>query len=236
MSRRPAFSLLETLLALALFFFAALAAMEFLGAARTAFFKLKESEEASLAAASALQKIRLDLAVAGRGLAAAGGAVEPLSMEGEALGIVSVEGEYALAEDAAPGATEIRLVSPAPWRPRRKICLVDGNRTEVRTLAAADGVSAVLSEPAEGAYAAGSARVLLLETIDFFLDPDARTLRRRVNATSAQPLLEDVRSAAFGYDPASNLVTLDLEMNAPGVKTHGLFYFPKNARFASRRP
>ncbi len=234
--RRPAFSLLETLLALSLFMFAALAAMEFLGAARTAFFKLKDTEEASLAAASALQKIRLDLAVAGRGLAAAGGAVDPLAMERGVLEIVSVEAEYALAEDAAPGTTEIRLASPADWRPKREICLVEGNRAEVRTLAAADGASAVLSEPAAGAYAAGPARVLLLERIAFFLDADGRTLRRRVNATSAQPLLEDVRSAAFGYDPASNLVTLDLEMDTPGVKTHGLFYFPKNARFAARRP
>lgn len=233
---RPAFSLLESLLALSLFFFAALAALEFLGAARTAFFKLKDAEEASLAAASALQKIRLDLAGAGRGLAAAADAVPPLTLDSGVLEIASVEAEYGLAADVAPGDTDIRLSTSAAWRPNREICLVERTRAELRTLAAADGAAAVLSDPAEGGYAAGPARVLLIERIAFFLDPDGRTLRRRVNATSAQPLLEDVRSAVFDYDPASNLVALDLAMDAPGVKTHGLFYFPKNVRLAARRP
>ncbi len=236
MLRRPAFSLLECLLALSLFFFTALAAMEFFGAARTAFFKLKDSEEASLAAASALQKVRLDLAGAGRGLGAAAGAVDPLTLDAGVLEIVSVEQAYELAADVAPGDTEIRLASSADWRPRREICLVEGNRAEVRALATVDGASAVLSEPAGGGYAAGRARVLLLERIAFFMDADGRTLRRRVNGSSAQPLLEDIRAAELDYDPVSNIVAFDVTLDAPGAKTHGLSYFPKNVRFAARRP
>jgi len=234
--RRPAFSLLECLLAMSLFFFTAVAAMEFFGAARTAFFKLRDSEEASLAAASALQKVRLDLAGAGRGLGIAGGAVDPLTLDAGVLEIVSVEEAYELAADVAPGDTEIRLASSAAWRPKREICLVEGTRAELRVLAATDGAAAVLSGPATGGYAAGRARVLLLERIAYFLDAGNRTVRRRVNGSSAQPLLEDVRSAEFGYDPSSNIVAFDVTLDAPGAKNHGLFYFPKNIRFAARRP
>ena len=119
---------------------------------------------------------------------------------------------------------------------RREICLVEGTRAELRVLAAADGAAAVLSVPAEGGYAAGPAQVLLLERIAFFLDADGRTLRRRVNGSSAQPLLEDVRSAVLDYDPVSNIVAFDVTLDAPGAKNHGLFYFPKNIRFTARRP
>ncbi|MEW5901113.1 MAG: prepilin-type N-terminal cleavage/methylation domain-containing protein [Acidobacteriota bacterium] len=62
------FSLLETLIALALSLLVLLAAFEFLGITRSLFFKLKKAQEQNQAIQTALIKLRIDLLRAGFGL------------------------------------------------------------------------------------------------------------------------------------------------------------------------
>jgi hypothetical protein len=53
-------------------------------------------------------------------------------------------------------------------------------------------------------------------------------LRRRVNGTSGQPLLEEVSSFEPAYDQPGNLVSIRLGTGAKKEKSHELLFYPKN--------
>jgi len=68
---RPGFTLVEALIGLALSLFVISSGAAFFGLAQRSFSRLKEREEAGQAAAAALDRMRIDLLHAGRGLAEA---------------------------------------------------------------------------------------------------------------------------------------------------------------------
>jgi hypothetical protein len=230
---RKGFSLLECLLGLSLFFLAAAAAMEAFGTARTAFARLKSSQESQLSAYAALEKIRFDLARAGLGLAGAAerGAVEPVVASGSAMTLASAEAEFALAGDVAAGDDFVVLEEEnEELKPRREVCLIGPEGAEVRTVAAAAAGGIILDAALERPYDAATGHLVLLETVRIFLDDDGRTLRRKVNASPAQPLLDDVSSFVPSYDQDANLAAVRLTLAIPEEKTHVLSLCPKNAR------
>jgi hypothetical protein len=238
MTRRGS-SLIEGLIGLSLFFLAAAAAMEAFGAARTAFARLKDSQESRLAAAAALEKIRFDLGRAGLGLAAAveAGAVEPVAVSGPNLVLASADGEFPLAGDVPAGADFVMLEEEVEEvKPRREVCLVGPEGAEVRTVVSAAAGGIVLDAPLERSYDAASGRLVLVETVRIFLDDDGRTLRRKVNASPAQPLLDDVSSFTPSYDPDANLAAVRLTLAIPEEKIHALSLCPKNARLGRPSP
>ena len=235
---RRGFSLVECLIGLSLFFLAAAAAMEAFGTARTVFARLRSSQESRLAATAALEKIRFDLGRAGLGLAATAeaGAVEPVAVSGPVLALASAEGEFPLAGDVSAGGDFVMLEEEIEEvKPRRQVCLVGPEGAEVRTVTSAAAGGVVLDAPLERSYSAASGRLVLLETVRIFLD-DGRTLRRKVNASPAQPLLDDVSSFAPTYDPDANLAAVRLTIAIPEERTHALSLCPKNARLGRPWP
>jgi prepilin-type N-terminal cleavage/methylation domain-containing protein len=238
MSRRG-FSLFECLVALALSSFVILASLEFLGLAQKAFFRLKEREEAGQGALAALDKIRIDLLHAGRGLAGemALGLVEAALTPDEGLRTTSLERTLALAAEARAGDTRLLLASTADIAAGQDICLCDGAAGEVRTVVAVErGAGAVvLREALERAYSPGTASVALLERVAYFLDAPARILRRRVNAASAQPVLENTAAATYLFDPEAGLVRVRLELDLQGAPAYETTVFLKNPALAGRR-
>ena len=236
---RKGSSLVECLIGLSLFFLAAAAAMEAFGTARTVFARLKNSQESRLAATAALEKIRFDLARAGLGLASAAeaGAVEPVAVSGPVLTLASAESEFPLAGDVAAGSDFVMLEEEIEEvKPRRQVCLVGLEGAEVRTVASAAAGGIVLDAPLERPYNAASGHIVLLETVRIYLDDDGRTLRRKVNASPAQPLLDDVASFAPTYDPDANLAAVRLKLAIPEERTYALSLCTKNARLGRPRP
>ena len=57
-------------------------------------------------------------------------------------------------------------------------------------------------------------------------------MRRKVNASPAQPLLEDVASFEFEYSKDDNLVRLNLALKAEEEKKYETIVFPKNVAMA----
>ncbi len=230
---RKGFSLVECLVGLSLFFLAAAAAMEAFGTARTVFARLKRSQESALAAYAALEKVGFDLAGAGLGLADAAerGAVEPVAVSESSLTLASAEAEFDLLSDVAAGENFIALEEGIDEvKPRREVCLVGPEGAEVRTVAAAAAGGIVLASPLERPYDASTGRLVLIERVRIFLDDDGRTLRRKVNASPAQPLLDDVSSFSPSYDRDANLATVRLTLAPPEEKIYALSLCPKNAR------
>jgi len=89
--KRPAgFTLVEALIGLALALFVLSAGVEFFGLAQRAFFRLRAREEAGQAALAALDRMRIDLLHAGRGLAEEMAAGTAEAVRADASGLTTV--------------------------------------------------------------------------------------------------------------------------------------------------
>jgi hypothetical protein len=69
--------------------------------------------------------------------------------------------------------------------------------------------------------------------VTYYLDGATHILRRRANASSAQPVVENIAAAAWRLDAPSPLVHVRLEMSCEGVRPHEATVFLKNAELAS---
>lgn len=235
--RKSGFTLVECLIGMALGLFVVLSSLEFLGLAQKAFFRLKAREEAGQGALAALDKMRIDLLHAGQGLSGemALGLVEAARATDEELRTTSCEKALALAGEARAGDTRLLLVSTADIAAGQEICLCAGIAGEVRTVARVERGAAILAEPLEREYSPATTAVSLLESVAYFLDGRTHVLRRRVNAGSAQPLLENAAAATWQCDTAARLVRVRLELNVQGATTHETTVFLKNLALARLR-
>lgn len=237
MRRAGGFTLVELLVGLTLSLFVILTGVEFFGLARRVFVRLKEREEADQAALAALDRMRIDLLHAGRGLAkeTAAGLVEPVRADESALATTALERELGLAAPVPAGASRLALFSTADIARGQMVVLFQSGTGEVRIVAAVDGDSVVLDGPLERSYDPAAATAALLENVAYHLDRDAGVLRRRVNGGAAQPVLERTARAAWSFDPSSHLVRVRLELDVEGAQAHETTVFIKNACLAGSR-
>jgi type II secretory pathway pseudopilin PulG len=231
--KKCGFSLIETQIALGLSLLVLLAAFEFLGLSRSLFFKLKDAQEKNQAIQAALVKLRIDLLRAGFGLEIPlrGGVVEGVDVSASTLNIITRDEAYSLASDASSGAQRISLEKVSGLSPGRRVCLADVENSELHTIATLEGDTVVLAEPLEASYPGTTAQLLLLEEICYFLDEKSGILRRKVNASPAQPLLDDAGLFVPVYQQEANLVTVRLARKDNQERTHELSVFPKNLGF-----
>lgn len=231
------FSLLECLISLSLFFFVVAGALESFVAARKAFFKLKDSETGAQAALAALDKTRIDLLHAGRGLVIPHslGILEPVSCGGDWIACLRTGTVLSPAGDLVSGQTRITIPGAADLDPGREIVLFDAAKGEVGLVEAVLGEDIILSTPLRNAYVSETTTLVLIETVRVFMDADGRTLRRQANRSPAQPLCENVRSFLVSPEADARLVTIILSLRSQEEKEYGITVFPKNPGLAAGR-
>jgi Tfp pilus assembly protein PilW len=233
---RNGFTLIEALLGLALSLLVITAGLEFYVRAQKCFDRLKAREEGDQAARAALDRIRIDLLHAGRGLAREVGlgllaAAETTAGE---LRLASVDRTLRLAAPASAGSPRLRLVSTADIAAGRRIALREGEAGEVRTVVRVEPGAVSLDAPLGRDYAPDAAAVSLLDIVAYYLDGTTHVLRRRANASPAQPVVESAATAAWSLDAASPLARVRLELTIEGVRPHETTVFLKNAALAWR--
>ena len=224
------FSLLECLLGTALLLVLTTAALEFHVSAQKRFLRLKQIDADAQAITAALNTIRIDLAKTGQGLhqASALGIVEPIVHENGVLTIHFAEKLFRPAGDLQAGQTRLSLNPKPAFAAGRSVGIVSESAGEIRTVSSVEGGDIVLSDPLEKIYPAETADIILIERLSFYMDKDGRTLRRRVNAAAAQPLMEDTGVFRAGHDPGANLVRVEISSLLKPEKSHVLILFPKN--------
>jgi len=238
---RPAFTLVECLIGLSLSLFILLSSVEMFNLARKFFIKLKEAGEVSLATANALEKIREDAENAGLGLEAETyfteeqpGNFHPVLAHSGHLVFFSLEEKISLEAPAEAGQNFLTVYASKTLADRLKkgrSLILNNQRernVELVSLVNFSGNRIYLSAPLGGDYKPEDSRVCLLEKVDYFLDLGQKILRRRVNDTSSQPLLEAALSFEFGYRPDTNVLTIRLCAGAKEEKSYELVVFPKN--------
>lgn len=231
---RPGFTLVECLIGLALSLIVIASGLGFYAGAQKSFLHLKEREEAGQAALAALDKMRIDLLHAGRGLVPeiALGLVEAAETTAAELRTTAAERTLDLAAEARAGDTRLALVSTADIATGRRVVLCEGGAGEVRTVRAVDASGVLLDAPLERTYGPGSARVSLLELVAYYRDGASRILRRRANASPAQPVLEGVAAAEWSLETTAPLVRIRLELDPEGAHPHEATVFLKNSALA----
>lgn len=227
-SLRPGFSLIESLISLSLFLFVVAASLEFFISARDHFLKLKDEQEKDIAVFAGMDKMRIDILDCGRGLLIAQslGIIAGIESAGGTLSVRAVEKKLDLVNDLVAGQTRITVQSASGIAKGQEICIYDDTRGEALGILSVDNQSFVLSSPLKFTYVQQETKALSIEKVSFYLDQKSHILRRQVNSSPAQPLLEEVEDVHFSYVRASNLVEVTLKMKEG--KEYAITVFPKN--------
>jgi prepilin-type N-terminal cleavage/methylation domain-containing protein len=237
LSSERGFSLIESLLSLSIFLIVVLSSLEFFGFTRDLFLKLKTKQETMEAALAALDKMRFDLLEAGLGLQQpiSLGVLDGIAISEDTLIIISKEKSYTLLGDLSAGQTSIPLDTTSELKKGRKVCVCDSNKGEIQSLSSMDKENIFLSSPLNYSFLKDETCVFLLREVSLFLDKNKNTLRRKVNTSPAQPLLEEVGLFDFRHETATNLVKLSLSLTTNKEKVYETSVFPKNIALASSR-
>jgi hypothetical protein len=236
--KKRGYSLIEVSLCLALFLFILIAVFESFGITRGLFFKLKRAEEDNQTALAALDKMRIDLLRAGSGLARQirMGIVEGVAITNNALVISRREKECFLLADIAPGENRIVLETAAGLSAGREVCVFNDNKGELKTISSINGQTIFVEAPFEGSYSMGESRVAPLDKTFLFFDQKTGSIRRKVNTSSPQPLLDDVLFFDFFYNKDVNLAGLSFALINNKEKKYELYVYPKNVALGLPRP
>ena len=228
------FSLMEGLISLFLFLLIVLFTLDCFLSLKEHFAELKKSETANTAAYAALDRIRRDLFDAGLGLAQA---MELQVLEGisEKLGelVVLSKEKDLLTEDVLYSGQQ-KILSPDAKKIKRGqlIGIISPYGGEMHSVISADRNSISIDSPIASDYLHKDTCVIVLRRISIFFDDTKGVVRRKVNASPAQPLLEDVASFEFEYSKDDNLVRLNLALKAEEEKKYETIVFPKNVAMA----
>jgi len=230
-------SLIENLLSMTLFLFIFMGVLEVFSLSRDHFIKIKTSQEANTAACSALDKIKTDLQKCGRGFTELNftGIVKPLTADSNILTCRSVEKSFSLKNPLTAGQTRIPLTSTVDFKKGKELYFADSIHGEIQTISSVDSTGVVLSSSLINSYSADESGLYLLNNIFFYFDKNKKILRRKVNASPAQPLCEEVDSFECSYSPDTNLVKIYLSLMIYPENVYEISVFPKNtALYASR--
>lgn len=229
------FSLIESLLSLSLFLFILIASFEFFISIRNHFFELKDEQEINQAAYATLDKIRLDICESGLGLVAqqTAGLLEAIQTSGDTLTIQSKDKDIPLGNDLIAGQTFIPLAATTGIKKGQELCIADPEKGELKSIVSVTNQGLLLDSSLNSSYKKTETTVALIRTVSFYLEADREILRRKVNASPAQPLLEDVLSFNFAYKATSNIISLSLILTTKEEKEYEISVFPKNMALAS---
>jgi hypothetical protein len=232
--RRHGFTLTEIVIGLGLAMFMVIATFEFFGITRELFGKIKGEEVETQSAEAALDKIRIDLLRAGQGLVAPmrNSTIAGVETDGGAITVALAERSYELGQDLVAGQTRVSLTTTSGLGAQREICLVESGWGEIHSISAVETAAVVLDEPLREAFSRANGQAHLIEKISYYLDEPAGILRRKVNASPAQPLLEDVAAVEFRYDAAANLARAGFSLRNGKEKKYETSVFPKNIGLA----
>lgn len=231
------FSLLESLIGLSLFFFLLLGTLFILNSAKTHFLKLRNDYEQTEALHAASDKIGMDLELAGYGLSIplGLGILSGIKTDEQGLHIFSRDQEYPLQDNLQSGQTKIGLQSISGIKAGRTLCIHNKETGELAAVASTGPQYIILEQPLENGYEALGSRLILIKKINLYLDDKADLLRRKVNSSSGQPLLEDTSLFQYTYNPNSHVLNIQIQVRAFKETNHVYTIRPKNLVLAEQR-
>lgn len=224
------FSMIESMISLFLFLLIVLFSLDCFVATKKHFNQLQQSETSNTAAYAALDRMRGDIIEAGLGLKEpmALGILEGISQDQNELVLLSQQEGLPLVEDIVPGQQRILVANTRKLKIRQHICIFSSDSGEVHSIVSITRDSILLDSPLASHYFQEKTSLILLRKLSLFFDKSAAIIRRKVNNSPAQPLLEGVASFSFEFFKDANLVRLHLCLKTEEDKDYETIVFPKN--------
>lgn len=224
------FTLLESLIGMLIFFLVICGSLEFFGTSARVFSRLLGRQENRQAAWAALDRIRADVREAGSGLARAIrlGVLSGFEQADDRLTLVAAEASPALDTDAAAGTMVLSVSGAAEEWAGRALCLCDRINGETAVISSAGDGRLTLAEPLRRGYRAAETSLAVLRKTGVYLDAGSNVLRRKIDASPAQPLLEDVQTLALSVDSAGGLVRARLSLISAPEEFYALQILARN--------
>jgi hypothetical protein len=234
---RPGFTLIESLISLSLSTLIILSCLEFFSHTRALFTKLKEKFQTTESIFFTLDRIRFDLQCGGQGLQKPINLkiLEPFSMTDDQFIIFSREKEITLEGNLVPGQTHIQIKDIRGLKEGHLICIFDHQQGEINKISGIDSTGIDLSAQIENSYHFDSTTMLLVRTVSLYVDERNHILRRKVNNSPAQPLMEDIMKFKCFYRENSRLLYIQIQINKEEDKFYEISFVPKNSTMASSR-
>ncbi len=230
MNKISGFTLLETLVSLTIFSFVVLAALSSFTNARSHFLKIKDEHEISQAAFCALDKIKTDLFQSGTGLFIPSRlkVLECIHCSNGVLSIIISDKSYSSDSSLFSGQTRIFLKDAGSLKEKRKLCIFDSQKGEIKEISSVGPDFCIISSPLQNSYEKAEVSIVLLRELKFYLDQRTDILRRKVNSSPAQPLLEETSEFSCSYDGMTNLVSITISQKNKKETKYEAFLYPKN--------
>ncbi|MCX6566651.1 MAG: hypothetical protein NTW38_09595 [Candidatus Aminicenantes bacterium] len=225
------FSLLESLISLFIFFLIFVGSLEFFGTVRRVFYRLQSRQENRQAAWAALDKIRTDVLAAGQGLARPMrlGLLAAFEQIDGRWVLVRAEASPSLSSDPRAGQTILAVAETDGDWAGRTVCLYDKTKGEKAIVRSSENGILTLSTPLQYDYRASETTAAVLRTTSVYLDVGQNILRRKIDSSPAQPLLEDVLSFALSVDSGTCLAETQLALASEPEESYALKILARNA-------
>jgi hypothetical protein len=233
--KEEGFSVIESVMSLFLFLLIVLFSLDCFIASRKHFSQLQRSETSNTSAYAAIDRMRGDMIDAGLGL------VKPMALkilkgisqtQGE-LTILSKNEDLLLSGDLVSGQQRIPLARTRNLKTGQQICIFSADSGEIHSIHSISQDSILIDSPLDSNYMQEKTSLVLLRRVSLFFDETAGVIRRKVNTSPAQPLLEEVASFSYEFLEDSNLVRLHLCLMINEEKDYETTIFPKNTALFS---
>lgn len=225
---------MEGLIALSLMLLIMAAILESARLCRRFFFKLKETQEFKQEIWAGQDRLRRDLNKAGLGLepCLASGLLLAVKSKESGFSIYFREASFPLKSELAAGSIIIPVDHNNSISRGQLIALIDDNLVELFKVERAEKGRLFLNQPIKESYSS-QGYVLAIEEVFYSYDQANKILRRRVNASPSQPLLEKVTSFSWSTE-ASSPTKVKLTFESDKEMTYEIRVLPKNDLIARR--
>jgi len=225
---------MESLIALSLMLLIMAALVKGARICRQFSFKFKEAQEFNQEIWAGQDRLRRDLNRAGLGLepCLASGLLLAIETKTSGFSIYSREASFPLKTELAAGSIIVPVNHNNSISRAQLIALVDDNRVELFKVERAEKDRLFLNQPLKESYSSQGS-VLAIEEVFYSYDQGNKILRRKVNASPSQPLLEKVTSFSWSNE-ASGPIKIKLTLESEKEMTYEIRVLPKNALIARR--
>lgn len=227
------FTLIECLLSLSLLILILIGTIATSSHFKRLFYNLKRSQEINQEVWAGQDKLRRDLTKAGYGLETClnYGLILPFEFKNQGLAIYTKEAAFSLQSEVCSGSSVIPVIHNNTFTRAQIGAIYDKDKGELFRVQKVEKEKIFITQPLKENYAKGSS-ILAIEEIFYYLDPNDQILRRRVNASSGQPLLENVHQFICSIEKRGQIkisLVLKLDENKKKESLYEIKVFPKNA-------
>lgn len=227
-------TLIEMLVSLTLFILIILGGLDFFARSRRLFFRLDAVQDEAERAFAALDRARLDAREAGRGLSG------PLRLEllqgidiqDDIATFLSAEAETVPTADIPAGASFLPLAVAEGFAAGREVCVFDRTHGEIRVISSVDPGGIGFAVSLAGGYRREETSVVLIRKVSLFWDRESLVLKRKINASSPQPLVEDLAEFRCRLESIPDVLKMGIRLKTAPENEYATTIFLKNMALA----